>query len=77
MAKRRNGENRFAYLSIPGRTGDCITADAYATAFMVMGLEKSKNFLDQHNEMEAYFISDDQKGGFSVYYTSGFNQLLK
>ena len=40
---------------------DCITADAYATAFMVMGLEKSKQFLQQHPELqlEVFFIYDE------------------
>jgi FAD:protein FMN transferase len=64
-------------LSVSVIADDCITADAYATAFMVMGLEKSKNFLINHAEIEAYFISDNAKGGFTVYYTKGFNQLLK
>ncbi|MDR2562421.1 MAG: FAD:protein FMN transferase [Prevotellaceae bacterium] len=35
---------------------DCLTADAYATAFMVLGLENSKQILAQHPEIEAYFI---------------------
>lgn len=41
--------------------GDCMTADAYATAFMVMGIEKSKQFLSSHAEigLEVYFIYDD------------------
>jgi FAD:protein FMN transferase len=64
-------------LSVSVLTNDCITADAYATAFMVMGLEKSKSFLVKHPEIEAYFISDDHKGGFAVFYTQGFSQLLK
>ena len=40
---------------------DCMTADAYATAFMVMGLEKSKQFLSEHKELnlEVFFIYDD------------------
>jgi thiamine biosynthesis lipoprotein len=64
-------------LSVSVLANDCITADAYATAFMVMGLEKSKEFLSRHGELEAYFISDDNKGGFSVFYTPGFDRLLK
>ena len=64
-------------LSVSVIANDCITADAYATAFMVMGLEKSMNFLTKHPEIEAYFISDDKKGGFSVDYTPGFESLLK
>jgi thiamine biosynthesis lipoprotein len=64
-------------LSVSVLANDCITADAYATAFMVMGLGKSMNFLTKHPEIEAYFISDDKKGGFSIDYTPGFESLLK
>lgn len=63
-------------LSVSVVAADCMTADAYATAFMVMGLEKSKEFLDKHKDFEVYFISDDQQGGFSVFYTPGFEALL-
>lgn len=40
---------------------DCMTADAYATTFMVMGLEKAKQFLADHAEldMEVFFICDE------------------
>ncbi len=49
---------------------DCMTADAYATAFMVMGLEQSKEFLAKHKELEleVFFIYDDH--GVSKSYTS-------
>jgi thiamine biosynthesis lipoprotein len=41
---------------------DCTTADAYATAFMVMGLERSKQFLleNKNLNLEVYFIYDEQ-----------------
>lgn len=68
---------RHSLLSVSVLASDCITADAYATTFMVMGLEKSKAFLAHHPELDVYFISDDQKGGFSIYYTPGYEQLLK
>jgi thiamine biosynthesis lipoprotein len=50
--------------------GNCMTADAYATAFMVMGLEKSKQFLSEHNDLnlEVFFIYDEN--GASKTYTS-------
>ena len=40
---------------------DCMTADAYATSFMVMGLEKSKQFLLEHKDLnlEVFFIYDE------------------
>jgi thiamine biosynthesis lipoprotein len=37
-------------------------ADAYATAFMVMGLEKTKLFLELHPELDAYFIYSGDQG---------------
>ncbi len=35
---------------------DCAVADAYATAFMVLGVEKAKAVLERHPELMAYFI---------------------
>ena len=46
--------NRLLSVSVVHES--CIFADAYATAFMVMGLSKSKVFLENHPEIEAYFI---------------------
>ncbi len=55
---------------------DCITADAYATALMVMGTEKSVAFLARYNEIEAFLIfSDGNKLG--TYRTEGFPQINK
>ncbi|MBN1414889.1 MAG: FAD:protein FMN transferase [Bacteroidales bacterium] len=56
---------------------DCMTADAYATAFMVMGLEKSKKFLDRHRSLDAYLVFSDQKGQYQVYYTKRFKRYLE
>lgn len=38
---------------------DCMTADAYATACMVMGLEKSVQLCRLRKDIEGYFIYDD------------------
>ncbi|MCH5312031.1 MAG: FAD:protein FMN transferase [Prevotella sp.] len=38
---------------------DCATADAYSTAFMVMGFDKAQKVLERHPEMAAYFIYSD------------------
>ena len=46
-------------LSVTVKHSKTAIADAYATAFMVMGLEKSLAFLKNHPEMEAYFIYDE------------------
>ena len=42
--------------TLPDRENDCATADAYATAFMVMGIEKAQELLKRHPEIMAYFI---------------------
>ncbi|WP_243472844.1 FAD:protein FMN transferase [Winogradskyella sp. MH6] len=38
---------------------DCMTADAYATAFQAMGMERVTKFLESHSELKAYFIYED------------------
>lgn len=48
---------------------DCATADAYATAFMVLGLDKAKKVLEQHREIMAYFIYADNKGNNRVWFS--------
>jgi thiamine biosynthesis lipoprotein len=37
-----------------------MTADALATAFMVMGLEKTKEFLKQYPDIEAFLVYSDK-----------------
>lgn len=55
---------------------DCMTADAYATAFMVMGLEKAEQVADNHPDIEAYFIYTDEEGRLQVYATRGMKKYL-
>ncbi len=50
-------------LSVTVIADNCTHADALATAFMVMGLDASMQFLDKHPHYAAYFIYDD-KGKF-------------
>lgn len=49
---------------------ECAVADAYATSFMVMGLEKAKELLARHPELKAYIIYDD-KGENKVWQSEG------
>lgn len=55
---------------------DCMSADAYATAFMVMGLEKAKAFADAHPEIEAYFIYTDKDGNLKTSFTKGMEKHI-
>ncbi|WP_321478430.1 FAD:protein FMN transferase [uncultured Bacteroides sp.] len=55
---------------------DCMTADALATAFMVMGIEKAEAFADAHPEIEAYFIYSDEKGNLKNYFTKNMKKYV-
>ncbi len=54
----------------------CMEADAYATAFMVMPLEKSKELLQQKKELEAFILYADSLGTMQQYATEGFQERL-
>ncbi len=45
----------------------CMEADAYATAFMVMGLDNAKRVLEAHPELMAYLIYSDAEGNNAVW----------
>jgi len=55
---------------------DCMTADGYATACMVMGLGKSMDFVEANKELEAYFIYSGPSGEFKTWYSSGFKKYI-
>lgn len=57
---------------------DCMTADAYATAFMVMGLNTSQQFLESNKSLnlEVYFIYDDN-GLLKTYASEGIKKWIK
>ncbi len=47
----------------------CAEADAYATSFMVMGLDGAKQILRKHPELMVYFIYADSQGNNRVWYS--------
>lgn len=55
---------------------DCMTADAYATAFMVLGVEKSMEIVSRHPEMEAYLIYAVDSVDMSAVMTPGMRQYI-
>ncbi len=67
---------RNRLLSVTVLTDECILADGYATAFMVMGLEKSKAFVESRDDLDAYFVYSDDQGNFRTLYTKGFDRLI-
>ena len=59
-------------LSASVMADNCMIADAYATAFMVIGLEKAKAFLKNHPEIDVYLIYGKANGEYQVFATKGF-----
>lgn len=55
---------------------ECMVADAYATACMVMGLNKSMEVIENLSGAEAYFIYIDDNGDTKVKFTPGFGKLI-
>ena len=45
----------------------CAMADAFATSFMVMGIEKAKEVVKAHPELQAYFIYTDSTGTYKTW----------
>lgn len=55
---------------------DCISADAYATAFMAMGLEKVRQVAKNIPGIEYYVIYSDENGKHQIEYSTGMLQYL-
>ena len=56
---------------------DCMTADALATAFMVMGLDGAKAYIKQHPEIDVYLIYSDEEGNYQMFYSDGMWNYIK
>lgn len=56
---------------------DCMTADAFATAFMVMGLDSAYAYASIHPELAALFIYSDDNGQMQVKYTDSFAKYIQ
>lgn len=65
-------------LSVTVISKSCADADAYATAFMVMGLLNSMNFVNNHPDLElnAYFVFD-ANGVMTTSMTKGFEKYIR
>lgn len=59
-------------LSISVIAKDCMTADAYATAFKAMGLEKVKTFLVSHPELKVFLIFENDDRELETLALNGF-----
>lgn len=63
---------KSSLLAVSVITKKCMRADAYATAFMSMGLTKSLMFLENNKDVKAYFIFENEKGELDTLSQNGF-----
>ena len=63
-------------LSATVLTDRCAKADAYATSFMVLGMDGAKQILERHKELMAYLIFTDRKGNLTVWYSPSLKDKI-
>ena len=66
---------QHSILSATVLTNRCMRADAYATAFMVMGFEGAKKVLERNPDLMAYLIYDDH-GKMGVWYSPSLKDKI-
>jgi thiamine biosynthesis lipoprotein len=52
---------------------DCADVDAYATAFMAMGLKKTKEFLRSHKELDVILLFTNKNGEIEEFTSKTYN----
>jgi len=68
---------QHSLLSVSVMAESTAIADAYATAFMVMGLEDAKSYIANDSSLEAFFIYADEQGNYQTYASEGFISYIK
>lgn len=63
-------------LSVSVIAPNCMEADAFATAFMVMDIGKVKQLSESLPQLETYMLLSGDDGSIEKYITSGFKELL-
>ena len=67
---------QHSLLSSTVLASNCATADAYATAFMVLGIDKAKVVLQKHPELMAYFIYAGPDGKMKVWFSPSLRDKI-
>lgn len=63
-------------LSATVLAADCMTADAFATAFMVLGMEKAVEIQESQEGLEIFLIFNDEQGQMQSYVSKGLAPFL-
>lgn len=54
----------------------CMAADAFATALMVMGVEKAKTLINEQDSLDVFLIYADENGENQLLMTKGFQSIV-
>lgn len=68
---------QHSLLSATVITDNCAKADAYATAFMVLGVDKGKELVAKHPELDVMLVFDSDSSDYSVWSSSKFYNYIK
>ena len=67
---------QHSLLSTTVIASNCMQADAYATAFMVLGVDSSLQICNRFPDMDCYLIYTDEQGNNKTVYTDGFEKYF-
>ena len=67
-------QNRL--LSVTVINDDCMLSDAYATAFMVMGVKKTKQFVASNPEIEIYLVYTGNDGDWKTFISPSMQKRI-
>jgi len=67
---------QHSLLSATVLSKECAVADAYATSFMVLGVEGAQQVLSQHPELSAYLIYTDENGDLAVWFSPSLKSKI-
>ncbi|GAA4315590.1 FAD:protein FMN transferase [Pontixanthobacter gangjinensis] len=72
-----NGKaERSNLLSASVITDNCMMADGYATAFMALGLERTKKLVEELDNVEVYILYSTPEGNMGEFVSPGFRKNL-
>lgn len=60
---------RHKLLSATIIANDCMTADAFATACMVVGPDNARLLIEEYDFLEGYLVFSDENGEFRIWYS--------
>jgi len=64
---------RNRMLSVTVIHPSCMLADAYATAFMAMGIKQTKDFVNLYSELKVYIVYSDSNGNWRIFTSENFD----